>query len=82
MITWHVFDALHSEFIYVSRIGPHIGQGQLIDLNFAKPPSTRQSVLFHVFKVPAFLTGNILIIFFILSRKKRLLYKVLHNLTW
>ena len=79
---WHMFDALHSEFIYVSRIGSHIGQGQLIDLNFAKPPSTRQSVLFRIFKVPAFLTGNILIICFILSRKKRSLYKVLHNSTW
>ena len=56
---WHMFDALHSEFIYESRIGPHIRQGQLIDFNFAKPPSTRQSVLFRVFKVPAFITGNI-----------------------
>ena len=49
---WHMFDALHSEFIYVSRIGPHIGQGQLIDLNFAMSPSTRQSVLFRVLKFP------------------------------
>ena len=49
---WHMFDGLHSEFIYVSHIGPHIGQEQLIDLNFAKPPSTRKSVLFRVFKVP------------------------------
>ena len=77
-----MLDVLHSEFIYMSRIGPHIGQGQLIDLNFAKPPSTRQSVLFRVFKVPAFITGNILIIYFILSRKRSLLYKVLHNSTW
>ena len=66
---WHMFDALHSEFIYVSRIGPHIWQGQLVDFNFAKPPSTRQSVLFRVFKVPTFITGNILIVCFILSRK-------------
>ena len=66
---WHMFDALYSEFIYVSRIGPHIEQGQLVDLNFAKPPSTQQSVIFRVFKVPAFITGNILTICFILSRK-------------
>ena len=78
---WHMFDALHSEYIYVSRIGPHIGQGQLIDFNFAEPPSTRESVLFCVFKVPAFITGNILIIYFILSKKRSLLYKVLHNST-
>ena len=81
-VMWHMFGALFSEFIYVLRIGPHIGQGQLIDLNFAKPPFTRQSALFRVFKVTAFITGNILIMCFILSRKKRLLYKVLHNSTW
>ena len=79
---WHMFDALHSEYIYVSCIGSHIGQGQWIDLNFAKPPSTRQSVIFRVFKVPPFITGNILTICFILSRKKRLLCTVLHNSTW
>ena len=56
----HMFDALHSEFIYVSRIGLHIGQEQLIDFDSAKPPSTRLSVLFfRVFEVTAFTTGNI-----------------------
>ena len=55
-----MFHALHSEFIHVSRIGLHNGQGQLIDFNFANPPSTRLSVFFRVFELTAFITGNIL----------------------
>ena len=53
-------DALHLEFIYVSRIGLRLGQGQFNDINFAKPPSTRLSVLFCVSEVTAFITCNIL----------------------
>ena len=67
----HMFDALRSEFIYVSCIGLHVWQGQLNDFNFARPPSTRLSVLFRVFEVPAFVTGNFLINNILYSEQKK-----------
>ena len=78
-----MFDALHSEFVYMSRIGLNIiGQGQLTDFNFAKSPSTRLSVLFFVFlKLPhlfqAISYNNVLYS----EQKRSLLHNVLHDST-